>query len=265
MSTETGNPRSDSRNGGHGRNIAGFATTCWSEVRRAGRLDGPSRESLESLCRQYWYPLYAFLRRSGHGPDQAQDHVQSFFSDLLSRNSLAKADPSRGRFRTFLLTACKHHVSNRLRYEKSLRRGGTVSARSLETDDGEQRYSLEPADHWTPETLFDRRWALAVIDAAFHRVRDQYVAKGRAERFDQLRPLVAPSGQAPAHSSVAEALRCSPGAVKVAAHRLRQQFAAALRDEIANTLETESEYELEGAIEDELNQLMAALRGKRTS
>lgn len=241
---------------------ASFATTCWSDVRRAAALDGSASQALEQLCRQYWFPLYAFLRRAGHRPVEAEDHVQSFFADLLSRESLRKADPSRGRFRTFLLTACKNHVSNRQRSEQAAKRGGGQKPLSFDVDQGELRYAVEPTEHWTAEKLFQRQWALSVIDAAFAQVRLQYEAKGRCDRFDALRPLVAPSTSGPSIEEVARQLGCSVGAAKVAAHRLRQQFGDTIREEIARTLEAQPGESLEQAVEEELGLLLAALTGQ---
>jgi len=238
-----------------------FATTCWSEVRRAALLSGGASESLERLCSTYWFPLYAFLRRSGHDPDDAQDYVQSFFADLLSRDSLQAADPSRGRFRTFLLTACRNHVANIKRADRALARGGGHRRVPMETYDGEPAYIAEPVEQWTPEKLYERRWALAVIDGAMNQIRQQYIDKGKSDRFDALFPLVAPSGTPPTHAEVAERLKCSSGSIKVAAHRLRQQFATALRAEIGNTVDVQDELLGQQAIEDELQILLAALRG----
>ena len=243
-------------------NDAAFATTCWSDVRRAASLKGDERESLEQLCRQYWYPLYAFLRRDGHDPETAQDHVQSFFADLLSRKSLQAADPSRGRFRTFLLTACRNHVANRQRSLRSVRRGGGRMISSLDGAEGEARYACDPAEDWTAEKLYERQWALSVIDAAFSRVRAEYEAKGRSERFDALRALVAPAGSPPSHAEVAEQLGCRTDAVKVAVYRLRQQFGDALREEIGRTVDVDDSREAGEAIEDELTLLLTALGGR---
>lgn len=235
-----------------------FATTCWSEVRRAARLDEQTSESLQRLCAQYWFPLYSFLRRDGLSPEQAEDGVQSFFADLLTRDSLKAADPVRGRFRTFLLTACKNHVANLQRADVAKRRGGGRHRVAFETLEGEKRYATEPVDGWTAERLYLRRWALTVIDAAIARVRLEYESKGRAERFEILAPLIAPSSIPPSHAEIAEQLGCSTGAVKVAAHRLRGQFARSMREEIAATLDVTDLGDK--AIDDELTTLLSALR-----
>ncbi len=237
----------------------GFQTTCWSDVLQATSLDKDARTALERLCAQYWYPLYAYLRRSGHDADVAQDHVQSFFADLLSRESLKSADPDRGRFRTFLLTACRNHVANRHRAATTRRRGGQFHQISLESAAGEKRYDIEPVDQWTPERLYERRWALAVIESAMQRLRSEYEAKGRLERFEALKLLVAPSGTPPTQAAVAEQLSCSVNSVKVAAHRLRRQFAEALREEVAMTVDV-SDANDESLVDEELKLLLAALQ-----
>lgn len=239
-----------------------FATTRWSEVRRAAHLTGAAGDSLEQLCSTYWYPLYAFLRRSGHDADQAKDYVQSFFVNLLSRDSLKAADPSRGRFRSFLLTACRNHVANLQRADRTERRGGGLRRVAMETREGERRYESEPVERWTAEKLYERRWAIAVIDSAMGRLREEYADKGRGERFDALCPLVAPAGEPPTHAEIAEQLNCSVGSIKVAVHRLRQQFGAALREEIASTVDLNGDETAEQAVNDEMQILMRALRGE---
>jgi RNA polymerase sigma factor (sigma-70 family) len=247
-------------------NNPAFATTCWSEVRRAALLTGDANESLERLCAAYWYPLYAFLRRSGHNPADSQDYVQSFFVDLLARDSLQSADPSRGRFRSFLLTACRNHVANLKRADRALVRGGGHRLLPIESYDGETIYQNEPVENWSPEKLYERQWALAVIEGALKYVRQQYDDKGKVDRFDALCPLVAPASQPPTHAEVANQLKCSEGSVKVAAHRLRQQFGSALRAEISQTIDIHADPHANGLgddpITEELQFLLSALRGE---
>lgn len=238
-----------------------FATTCWSDVINAARQGHTSRASLERLCGQYWYPLYAFLRRSGHPPETAEDYVQGFFADLLEREALRAADPDRGRFRTFLLAACKNYVANRQRSERAVKRGGGRAARPLSVLDGESRYVGERADHWTPERLFERKWALAVIEAALERLRLRYAEAGRERLFEALRPMIAPAGQPPTHEALAAELGKTVGAVKATVHRLRRQYAAALREELAATVDCGSPDSGSSAIDDELQLLLNALRG----
>ena len=238
-----------------------FQTTSWSEVLDAAR-DGTRSDSatdaLANLCQRYWYPLYAYLRRKGHDATAAEDYVQGFFTELLSRESLRAADPARGRFRTFLLTACNNYVSNEQRRDRALRRGGGVARFSLEPGEGERRYHGEPTDRWTAERLFDRRWALETIDRALEHLAQRYTESGRAERFEALKPLIAPAEWPPSHANIAARLGISEGAVKVAAHRLRQQFAAALRDEVAATLDLRDLHATD--VDAELAELLAALR-----
>lgn len=255
-------PRIESRQiDGEGER-ASFQTTCWTEVLEAARRHDPAAsasESMEMLCQRYWYPLYAFLRRRGHDATTAEDYVQGFFADLLRRDSLRLADPGRGRFRTFLLTACKNYVSNEQRRDRTARRGGDRLRLSLEFGDGERRYRCEPADPWTAERLFDRRWAMETIHAALRRLAERYAHNRRSDRFEALRPLIAPAEEPPSHAEIAEQLGITEGAVKVAAHRLRQQFAAALRDEVAATLDFNSGDPVD--VDAELAELLAALRG----
>lgn len=241
-----------------------FQTTCWTQVLGAahglsGNVD--ARQSLETLCQRYWYPLYAFLRREGYDANTAEDHVQGFFADLLNRKSLQAADPERGRFRSFLLTACRNFVSNQERRQRAEKRGGGKAILPLETKTGEQRYLCEPVDDWSPESLFDRQWALESIDAAMRLLEDQHIAQGRGEKFRQLKPLLAPADDRETYASVGERLGMTEAAVKVAVHRLRQQFAAALRDVVAATVNWEQLGERH--IDAELAELLRALSGEQ--
>lgn len=231
-----------------------FATTQWSEVRAAAVRGSDARQPLENLCRRYWYPLYAYLRRDGASPDDAADHLQDFFAELLSRRMLEAADPDRGRFRNFLLTACKNHVRNRHRRDRALKRGGGQAILDIDGRDAERRYRIEPATDDDASKLFDRRWALDLIDAAIRRIGDEMTAAGRGERFEALRELIAPSVQSPSHAEVAERLGTDPNNVKVAVHRLRRKFADYLRDEVAATTTPDQ-------VDEELNDLMRALAG----
>ncbi len=239
---------------------SGFSTTCWTEVREAGGDPQQGREALEELCRRYWYPLYAFLRRSGHSAEQCQDFVQGFFADLLARGSLLAADPERGRFRTFLLSACQNFVRNQFRDQQTVRRGGATSTFSLSVHEGEDRYRNEPVDQWTAERLFERRWAMQIIDAGLARLRADQITRGRGERFDALRPLIVAAPGAPTQAEVAEQLGVSVGSVKVSVHRLRQQFGSRLREEIAATIDAKNAEEQQKRVDEELRELMLALQ-----
>lgn len=228
-----------------------FLTTRWSVVVAAGANAPGSRDALESLCRDYWYPLYAYARRRGAAPEDAQDLVQGFFLVLLRRGSLADVDPARGRFRTFLLTAFQRHASHERARDAALKRGGDVGRLPFEIDDGESRYSREPVDERTPESLYERRWAMTLLARAVDRLRDEN--DGDAARADALLPHVGGPGEARPYAELAASLGISEGAVKVAVHRMRVRCREILRDEVAQTVADAEE------VEDELRRLMAAL------
>jgi RNA polymerase sigma-70 factor (ECF subfamily) len=232
---------------------ARFATTRWSLVAAAGDAVGPEgRAALESLCRDSWFPLYAFSRRSGAPPEEAQDRVQSFFASLLEKGWLRQADPARGRFRTFLLAAFRHHVSHERERERAKKRGGGVATFSLDATEGERRYLAEPQDRETPERLYDRRFALAVLDAALSDLREAYRGD-RAAVFEGLRPFLVAGEPGPALEAAAATISLTPSAAKMALHRLRRRYREALRARIADTVADPSE------VEDEIRHLVASL------
>jgi RNA polymerase sigma-70 factor (ECF subfamily) len=221
-------------------------------VRAAGDSSGPeARDALASLCTAYWYPLYAFVRRQGHGPEQAQDLTQGFFARLLEKNDLASADQTRGRFRSFLLAACKHFLSNERDREHALKRGGGRVPLSIDRTAAEGCYGREPSHDETPERLFERRWALTLLEQVLARLRGEYETAGKGRLFERLKGHLTGGGEA--HAQAAAELRMSEGAVKVAVHRLRQRYRDLLRDEIAQTLTDPAE------VEDEVRALFAAL------
>jgi RNA polymerase sigma-70 factor (ECF subfamily) len=240
-----------------------FQTTSWTQVIQAFRLGANSEQSASSLaqlCQRYWYPLYAYLRSSGHQSAVAEDFVQGFFAELLAKNTLQAVDPARGRFRSFLLTACRNYVANTRRDARAQRRGGDRVHLPIDLQTGEHRYVAEPADRWSAERLYDREWALQTIDAALLCLEKIYSDQGRAERFEALRPLIAPAAISPSHAEIAAKLQTTEGAVKVAAHRLRQQFATVLREQVAATVNLDSTAGRK-EIDAELNELLVALRG----
>jgi RNA polymerase sigma-70 factor (ECF subfamily) len=229
-----------------------FATTRWSLVRAARDPSAPeSRAALAALYEAYWYPLYAYIRRRGHGPDQAQDLTQELFARLLEKDGLASVDEGRGRFRCFLLAACRHFLSNQRDHDRALKRGGGRPGLSLDGLDAEGRYRCEPAHEETPERLFERRWALALLDRTLSRLRGEYAASGRERLFEHLKGHLAGAGAPHAHS--AAELGMTEGAVKVAVHRLRARYRELLHDEIAQTVDGP------GEVEDEVRALFAAL------
>lgn len=233
-----------------------FATTHWSVVLRAGGSDPDvAKSALSFLCEGYWYPLYAFLRRRGSAPDEAQDLTQGFFADLLERGDIEKADPERGRFRSFLLGSLKHFVANERAREQALKRGGGRAHLSLDFQAAEDRYRLEPHDSRTPERLFEANWARELLDRVVDGLRAEYVEEGKRELFDRLVPCLAGDLEAQPYAEIAAGLEMSEGAVKIAAHRLRKRFRVRLRSEIAHTVAEPED------VEDEIHALFQALAG----
>lgn len=230
-----------------------FATTHWSLVLAArDRAEPGADDALASLCGLYWYPLYAYVRRRGHGADEAHDLTQEFFARLLEKDFLAGVDRGKGKFRAFLLAACNHFLANERDRVRAKKRGGGRAIRSLSAADAEGRYNAEPADAQTPEKLFERRWALALLQQVMARLRDEFEAKGKGRLFDQLRGfLVGEKGAG--YRQAANELRLSEGAVKVAVHRLRQRYRELLHEEIARTVGGPDE------VEEEIRALFAAL------
>lgn len=209
------------------------------------------RAALESLCKHYWFPLYAFARRRGEDHLDAQDAVQSLFANLLERRDLDALSPERGRFRAFLLAAMKHVLANAQRRERAQKRGGAVTTISIDFDSAEMRYAAEPVDALTPETLFDRSWALEVLQRTLDLLALEYEAEGRRALFDHLEKELA--GADVGYAAVGAALGMSEGAVKVAAHRLKRRWRELLRTEIAGTVASDAQ------VEDELRGLFEAL------
>ncbi len=234
-----------------------FATTRWSiVVAAAGDESTEGRAALESLCTAYWFPLYAFVRRQGEGVQSAQDLVQGFFAELLEKDYLAQADRERGRFRTFLITAFRHFASKEREKARALKRGGGKTTLSLDFTDGESRYLREPADERTPERLFERRWALTLLDEALSRLRAEHRSAGREDLFEALRGTIVPGGgEAEPYAALGARLGMGEGAVKVAAHRLRRRYREVLRAAIAETVADPSE------VDDEIRHLLDALAG----
>lgn len=239
-------------NSGHDGRI--FATTRWSLVLAAQGPDSPvATQALELLCRAYWYPLYAQVRRMGLTPMEAEDLTQSFFAQLLEKNWLAVVQKERGRFRSFLLTALNHFLANEWDRAGAQKRGGHHQILSLDVPKGEERWVDEPATQHTPEQDFDRRWALALLDRVLNRLEQEYVQEGKAQVFEHLKGTVGGDGAALSGSQLARALNLSEGAVRVAAYRLRQRYRDLLRGEIAQTVATPAE------VDDELRHLLAAV------
>lgn len=237
-----------------GGRAGAFVTTHWSVVLAAGRSDTTRAQSaLATLCQAYWYPLYAYVRRRGHNPHDAQDLTQEFFARLLEHNWLARASHERGRFRTFLLSALSHFLANEWDKAHAQKRGGAVQLVPLQLDTAETRYGAEPPDSVTPEQCYERRWALALLERVLTRLGDEYRSQQKAELFEALKPCLAGERQTQPYASVATKLGMSEGAVKVAVHRLRHSYREILKDEIAQTVSRPEE------VEEEMRYLLTVL------
>jgi RNA polymerase sigma-70 factor (ECF subfamily) len=234
-----------------------FETTRWSMILAAGKAgDDGAREALARLCETYWYPLYAHARRKGNPPEVAEDLTQGFFAELLEKGWVGAADPQRGRFRTFLLTAFRRHLSRARDRDGAKKRGGDRRRLSLDFEDGERRYSLEPVHDLTAERVFDRRWALTLLDRVLGLLRERMEECGRERQFAALRPFLPGGGEGRPYAEIAGELGLTEGAVKVAVHRLRARYRDLLRAEIGETVEDP------GRVDDEIRDLMAALAGR---
>jgi RNA polymerase sigma factor (sigma-70 family) len=232
-----------------------FPTTRWTlVVAAADPQRKEARSALVSLCEGYWYPLYAYLRRRGYPADQAQDLTQEFFIRVLEGRYLDRADPEKGRFRSFILTSLKFFVADEEDRQRAQKRGGGVVL-PLELSSGEDRYQREPAHDETPERIFERRWALSVLDRVVERLRDEFVQHGRPEHFERLKMFLLGKSEAP-YAALAREMNTSEGALKVAIHRLRKRYRELFRQEIADTVADP------GEVESELRFLAAALTRK---
>lgn len=222
-----------------------FATTHWSVVLAAGQgTDTRAAAALEQLCRTYWYPLYAYVRREGYCADDAQDLTQEFFARLLARNSLAHVAPQKGKFRSFLLASLRHFLSDQRDRSRAVKRGGGVEVLSLDGQEAEGRYRLEPVERLDGEKIYERRWAMALLEQALNRLREESTAAGKAHLFEHLRSFVAGDGDVTSGAAATD-LGLTESAVKSAVHRLRQRYRALVREEIARTVGDPSEVETE--------------------
>jgi RNA polymerase sigma-70 factor (ECF subfamily) len=230
-----------------------FATTHWSLVLAArDRAEPGAADALASLCALYWYPLYAYVRRRGHDADAAHDLTQEFFARLLEKDFLAAVDRGKGKFRSFLLAACNHFLANEHDRARARKRGGGRPLLSLDAADAEGRYRAEPAGGLTPEKLFERRWALALLQQVMARLRAEFEARDKGRLFDHLRGfLVGEKG--PGYRQTANELGMTEGAVKVAVHRLRQRYRELLHEEIGRTVTGPEQ------VEEEVRDLFRAL------
>jgi RNA polymerase sigma-70 factor (ECF subfamily) len=237
-----------------GASLGRFVTTHWSVVLAAGdEVSAGATEALEQLCRAYWYPLYAYVRRQGHSPEDAQDLTQEFFARLLERKSLQLADPDRGRFRTFLLCSLKRFLINEWKQANCQKRGGGRKVISLDTTATEGRLQAEPPDHRTPEKAFERRWALLLLSRVLDQLEAEWIANERGPLFHELKPFLMGEDSNSTYAEIASRCGLSEGSVKITIHRLRHRFRELLRQEVAMTVDGAE------AVDEEILHLMAAL------
>ena len=231
-----------------------FATTRWSVVLAAGKNSSANqKQALETLCQRYWFPLYAFLRRRGYDTHQAEDFTQAFFAHLLEKHDLRAADPQYGKFRSFLLIRLKYFLSDERDRTQAKKRGGGRKILSLSFQDAEGQYVLEPADPLSPEMLFEKSWALTVLDRTMDRLEAEMAKKNRQKLFEHLKVYLTAEKEDIPYQDMATKLHRTEGSIRVAVHRLRRQYRKLLRDEIAQTVDGEDQ------IDEEMGSLFAAL------
>jgi len=233
-----------------------FATTQWSVVLAAGDVGRhEARIALAQLCETYWYPLYAYVRRRVGKVHEAQDLTQAFFSHLLEKQAIARADRSRGRFRDFLVTALKNFLANEWEKARAEKRGGGKVQLSLDFDSGESRYKIEPSHALTAEKLYERGWVLTLLDQVLEGLRIELLEAGKAEHFEQFKGALTGEATAADYQRAAEALGITPAAAKQAAYRMRKRYRRLFREEVARTVADEAE------VDDEIGRLLATLGG----
>ncbi|MBM3881987.1 MAG: sigma-70 family RNA polymerase sigma factor [Verrucomicrobia bacterium] len=239
-----------------GAGAAAFATTHWSVVLAAEEAHAPqAAAALEQLCRTYWYPLYAYVRRQGHSPADAQDLTQDFFAHLLARDFPRGATPERGKFRSFLLAALRHFLVDRHRHDAAAKRGGSQRTVSLDDSRAEERFRLEPQHELTPEKLYEREWARTLLERAQARLREEYVAAGKSELFERLRAFPLAERSSCTFEQAARELDLTGSALKSAAHRLRARYRQLVREEVVHTVADPTE------LNEEARHLIAVIGG----
>lgn len=232
----------------------GFETE-WFTVRAAAEATPQAAEAMERLCRTYWYPLYAYIRRRGFGPSDAQDLTQEFFAHLLARPFLRDVDHTKGKFRSFLLASLNHFLANQGRTEQTVKRGGTTTIFSLDAISAEDRFSLEPSHGESPDRIFDRNWAMTLLERARTRLREECFASGKGESFEALKSKLDDETSHYTYAEIAARLATTEAAVQKTMQRLRERYQELLRAEIAQTVTNPQE------VEEELRSLFAALHG----
>jgi RNA polymerase sigma factor (sigma-70 family) len=231
-----------------------FVTTHWSVVLSAReKASTQSSAALETLCRAYWYPLYAWVRRQGHSPHDAQDLTQEFFARLLQKDYLRAAAREKGRFRTFLIVALKRFLANEWDRARAQKRGGGQALLSLDTAAAEARYQIEPAATLSADLIYERRWALTLLDQTMNSLRNEFIAAGKQSEFDYLKGFLTAERGEISYAEVAKKLAINEGAARTAVHRLRKRFRELFRQQIAHTVAGPEE------VEEEVRYLLAAL------
>jgi RNA polymerase sigma-70 factor (ECF subfamily) len=249
-------PAPDSEPGRSSDRQEWFATTHWSVVLAAGHDSAPgAREALEKLCRTYWYPLYAYIRRRGYGEQDAQDLAQGFFARLVERNYLEAVGRQKGKFRSFLLAALNHFLSDEWDRARAEKRGGGQTFISLDDHTAEERYRQEPADELNPEKIYERRWALTLLEQVLRQLEAEFAATGKRQLFEQLKVFLLEDKGVGSYAESAARLEMTEGALRVAVHRLRQRYGELFHDEIAHTVARPDE------IEEEVRHLLRVLSG----
>lgn len=257
MTENSSHSEGNATSSGEPKQAGYFVTTRWTVVLSAGRKSSAQAErALGELCQTYWYPLYAYVRRRGYSKEDAEDLTQAFFARFLEKNYLDGLSAERGKFRAFLLASLKHFLANEWDKANRQKRGGGAEHLSLDLEHAEERFQHEPPDITSPDQIYDREWALAVLERVILLLRDECAADGKAALFDQARGYLMVGEAAIPYGDAARALGLDDGAVRVAVHRLRKRYRELLREEIAQTL-------VDGAqVDDELRSLHAALRAR---
>jgi RNA polymerase sigma-70 factor (ECF subfamily) len=231
-----------------------FATTSWTKVLSAREAStSEARQALEGLCRVYWYPVYAFVRRQGNDAEDSRDLTQAYFAELLEKGYLNDYDPQRGRFRVFLMASVRHFLSKEREKALAWKRGGRADVVSLDAREVDGRYRHEPVDHLTPEQIFERRWALTVLQGALSRLHREQEDLDRGREFARLEGFLTGEQANGSYHDVAEELGTTEGAVKTSIHRLRRRFGQLLRSEIAETVASPAE------VDDEVRHLLGVI------
>ncbi len=233
-----------------------FQTTSWSLILQATTGQSTAaREALARLCERYWPPVYAFIRRRGLPPADAEDLTQSYFARFFEKDYIGDFRPEAGRFRTFLRASVSHFLANEWDRERALKRGGGQILISLDAATAEERLRLEPVDRLTPEAVFERQWAVAVLTRCLERLRDEQTASGGRDRFERLKPFLTGEGSDADYATLARQFGLGDSTIRVAVHRLRKRFCAVLREEVGETVSDPAE------VNGEIRWLLEAVRG----